>query len=79
MIEVSVETDVAKALREEAEIWERMYDNGTADWERHMINFITQTFPQLSVGEAMAVYRLGYLRGYERAQNTLERAKQLFC
>lgn len=66
------------ALLEEAEMWDNISSCQPIGWEGGIVAEVQKAFPQLSPGQAMAIYRLGYLRGYEKAQSTLEHAKRLF-
>ena len=42
------------------------------------MNAVMEAFPDVPFGIAMSIYHFGYINGFERAQNTLEKAKHLF-
>ena len=69
---------IKEKLIQNIEIWEGVDKAGNMDWHRDTINCICEAIPKLTPGEAMAIYRLGYLNGFDRAEEALDKTRALF-
>lgn len=68
-------TDKAKKLINFEDI---IKDNKENDWQKENIDAIKEAFPSIDKSVIYTIYHFGYVNGFERAQDTLDKTKHLF-